>query len=204
MKYTLLFLLVALSTAGTVRAQTQKGTLALGLNAGPDIRDVSAISVSQRSLRLMPTVGYFLRDNVLIGIGLPLRQSDTRFIGPLWGDLSSNKGQSIGVSLFMRRYLSQTRFKPFIHAEANYNTGTSRLRYRSSLPDLTRSGKAVGLNAGLGGAYFFTDKFSVEATATLGINSLDFAIQESKLSPSNRYLLIGVGANWYLGRKPKP
>jgi Outer membrane protein beta-barrel domain len=179
-----------------LQAQTEKGTLAVGGNVSRGIWNKTV--TKQSSTQLIPTIGFFVRDNVLIGLGTPLRYTTTQFPKPeLYGNLNSIRGTTVGLSLFLRRYLFDTRLKPFIQGDASYNTGTSRLSYTQGSPEKSVSGNYFGASAGLGASYFISNRLSVEATANLAVLNLNNVIRYRKLDPSNRFLLMGIGANWY-------
>ncbi|MEZ0608431.1 hypothetical protein ACAW74_07945 [Fibrella sp. WM1] len=65
------------------------------------------------------------------------------------------------------------------------------------------SGQTIRANAGLGISYFVNNRFSIEATATIGIANVKWAITEKALDPDNRFLLLGIGVNWYLSPRSK-
>ena len=97
----------------------------------------------------------------------------------------------------------KNRFKPFVHCDASYNSSTSRFSYTQGLPDKSVEGHYYSASVGLGAGYFVSKRLSIDATATLGIASLESAFKYRELDPSNRLLLLGIGANWYLSPKAK-
>ncbi|MBO0948625.1 hypothetical protein [Fibrella forsythiae] len=202
MKTLVLIITTTLLLTNTGWSQTQKGILTVGANVASGIWRIE--TATRTSVHLTPSVGYFLRDNLLVGFSLPLENTTLTFSksASLTG-IANIEGNTVGLSLFTRRYLSSTRFKPFIHAEVSYNVNSSRYTYLQGLPERSESGQFFRTGIGGGGAYFITDRFSLEATATLAIANLNVAIRNQKLDPSNRYVAIGIGGNWYVGNGKK-
>lgn len=199
-------LLIALLTGslGTAHAQTEKGTWALGLNTATGIWPNNPYTVqsstTRSSFRLTPSAGFFPKKNVFIGLGVPVEFGTTqyRFLGQS-GEPPQFTTSSVGLSLIARRYLGTGRFKPFVHLEGSYSwnaiTSTRDLQVEGLVG---RTPATIRANAGVGVSYFVGNRLSVDATATLGVDDVQDAFRSSKLAPFNRFLLLGVGVNWYL------
>jgi len=201
MKKHLTTLALALAMCGVQRtyAQTEKGTFTIGTNAAIGIWKPEGYDMN--SLRVTPLAGFFIRKNTLISIGVPIESGEARYNYTGVGAVSRLASSSVGLSLTARRYLLEGRFKPFVQLDGAYAWNTVQLyRIPVDQPSETRKGETTRANAGLGISYFVSSRFSVEATASLGVANVKGAFTDKKLDPSNRFLLLGVGANWYLKR----
>lgn len=197
-----LFISIIWFTTYSAQAQLEKGTFAVGGNLSTGIWQLNA--ALRDSKLITPSIGIFVKNNVLVGVGIPLTFMQTDFDRPeLLGNIKGLRSRNTGLSLFTKRYFTASRFKPFIQADVSYNRGTTTFLYTQSLPKRSINGHYFNANLGLGFSYFITNQISLEATAALGIASLKTALQNRELDPSNRYLLLGAGANWYWGGRQK-
>ncbi|MEZ0608430.1 hypothetical protein ACAW74_07940 [Fibrella sp. WM1] len=113
------FLACLLGLLHTAHAQTEKGTLAIGINAAKGIWRTEQSDVA--SGKITPSISYFLRKNVLIGLSVPLESGKTSYArAGLTGDLSRLNSSSIGLALIARRYFLDGRVKPFVHLDGGY------------------------------------------------------------------------------------
>lgn len=204
-------LLIALLTGslGTAHAQTEKGTWALGLNAAtgiwPDNPYTIQSSTTRSSFRLTPSVSFFPRKNVLIGLGVPIEFGTTQYrLAGRSGEPPQFTSSSVGLSLIARRYFSEGRLKPFVHLEGGYSwNAITSARDLQNEGIIGRTPATIQANAGVGVSYFVGNRLSIDATATLGIANVKSAFTDKTLAPSNRFLLLGVGVNWYLSPRSK-
>lgn len=184
-------------------AQTDKGTFTLGGNVAAGIWKPRVYDMS--SLRITSTAGFFIRNNTLIGIGVPVESGEMQFnqVGPS-SNVPTISGTSVGLSLVARRYFLEGRVKPFVHLDGSYNwTKSDAYRSPQDLRPETRDGQTIKADAGFGVSYFLSQRFSLEATVTMGIANVKSVLNTKTLDPTNRYLLLGIGGNWYLPGKPK-
>lgn len=204
-------LLIALLTGslGTAHAQTEKGTWALGLNAAtgiwPNNPYTIPSSTTRSSFRLTPSAGFFPKKNMFIGLGVPVEFGTTQYrLSGQSGEPPQFTSSSVGLSLIARRYWGTGRFKPFVHLEGGYSwnaiTSTRDLQVEGLVG---RTPATIRANAGVGASYFVGNRLSIDATATLGVNDVQDAFRNSALAPSNRFLLLGIGVNWYLPPRSK-
>ncbi|RYF66240.1 MAG: autotransporter outer membrane beta-barrel domain-containing protein [Cytophagaceae bacterium] len=204
-----LALALAMCAVQRTYAQTEKGTFTIGTNVAAGIwKPESGIlrpeTYDMNSLRVIPSAGFFIRNNTLISIGVPIESGEARYNYTSAGAVSRTASSSVGLSLTARRYFLEGRLKPFVQLDGGYTWNSVQLyRIPQDQPSETRKGETIRASAGLGVSYFISNRFSVEATASLGVSNVKGAFNEKKLDPSNRFLLLGIGVNWYLPGKAK-
>ncbi|MEZ0483382.1 hypothetical protein ACAW87_02460 [Fibrella sp. GW2-5] len=203
---TTLTLALAMCAVQRTYAQTEKGTFTIGTNVAagiwkPESGVLRPETYDMNSLRVIPSAGYFIRKNTLLSIGVPIESGEARYNYTGVGAVSRTASSSVGLSLTARRYFLEGRFKPFVQLDGAYTWNTVQLyRIPQNTPSETRAGQTIRANAGLGISYFVSNRFSIEASALLGVANVQGAFNDKKLDPSNRFLLLGIGANWYLKR----
>ncbi len=152
-------------------AQTEKGTwLAGGSGWFQTLRDNP---ITFASLNLRPQAGYFFRDNLAVGLGVPINYSGS------WSDGYSSHNLGLGTNLFARYYFLPAKTKLFVHGEL----GVSYFRNRAESFNPTTSSKFYYANNqansnyrfGLGVVHFITSNVGLEFTADYRKESFEFS-----------------------------
>ena len=146
----MIFLGLVMFAATAAGAQTDKGDLMVGGNAG--FRTNKGYS----DITLSPNVGYFFGNNFAAGANLNLSFNKT-------GDV---KTTTLGLGPFARYYIGHRNFTPFAVVETNYllsNTKDATTKLNSS---------GVGFLAGIGGAAFINQSVAFETIAGYNHSSL--------------------------------
>lgn len=167
---------------GPAQAQTERGTTLIGLSAGNLSHGRSADGgFRQYSGTLTPTVGHFVADNLLVGLGVQvghsLRQSaysGLYFPNPwstsvLYDDLTfSERRWSAGVTPYARYYfLNRGRHHLFGEASLHANRTWARERYQNEVGMLTswQRFNSFGYRAALGYSYALSPRTMLEVSA---------------------------------------
>lgn len=142
------------------------GSFALGGNAGrfPSTQEISAFNFN-----LEPQMGWFVRDNVAVGLGLTTGFSQNRLTSS-FGSQSEfiQRNLTLGLRPFVRNY-AMLGPKVGVFLETSLNVGYTRQASESLTTSGSRlewSGRTFFLQAGLrpGVTYFLGRRFAVEAT----------------------------------------
>ena len=199
-------LLLMISLAAT--AQTEKGRWTAGVSVGSvSYQDYN--SVKQFAVNLTPSAGYFIKNNLLIGTGVPLSLS-TYKTGVTNPYLTKTVTVGVGLSPFVRYYFGKSAFKPF--AGLSYSYTYTHYTYEP-LPIFGSTESASGYSTywipTIGLAYFINRSIAVNA-------SLNYTISESKavyFSPTqsgpsrivdntqkSKIFSLGVGFQLFFGK----
>lgn len=179
MKKLLLSLLILLSIS-SVFAQTEQGKFLVGASSnlnfvtnssrdffdGEDVNRVSKANTYQIS----PVIGYFVADNISIGLALNLSGASTKFTSD-FGE-NESKNNSFSISPFFKYYFTEGNFKPFFGGGVGLGTG----KFERITNGFESKSLSVFFNLNAGVAYFINDKVSIE----LGLN-----YQRTGTSPNN-------------------
>ncbi|SFF08239.1 outer membrane protein [Thermoflexibacter ruber] len=152
-------------------AQTEKGTWMAGGSGW--LQAMKDNSLNTAGLVLRPRAGYFFRDNLAVGLAVPMNYSGS------WVSDYSSHNLGIGTSLFARYYFLPSKTKLFVHGEwgasyirnrsENFNPQTSSKYYFSNNQAITN------YRAGLGLVHFITSNIGLEFTADYRKESFEFA-----------------------------
>ncbi|MDO1449899.1 hypothetical protein Q0590_26705 [Rhodocytophaga aerolata] len=167
------FLLFPLSCFG----QTEKGSKLLGGSGSIQFYDPFSISI-------FPDVGFFVKDNLALGSGIPASfstDSRTDFV-------------SLGLSPFARFYLGQTTLRYFLTAEVGYRHTWNTYTFQQD--KLQQSYNTWDIRGGAGAVYFITQQVGLEALLSYGT----FRTYVSGETILNRLNLV-VGFQIYLPAK---
>lgn len=158
---TSLIILGSLLASDTAQAQLQKGNLLLGGNVG-NINFGSINSNSEHfSMSFAPKAGYFIIDNLAIGLANPWYAS--------WG--SNANYRSGALSVFGRYYfndaktivLNKARF--FVGLETGFGSSRTKEKF-SQYPAIIKSNYGM-FDVEAGFAYFLTSSVALEAALKL-------------------------------------
>lgn len=149
-------------------AQTEKGTVLLGLSGGNlSYARNSNNKTSSFSAAVYPTAGLFLANNFLVGTRLNLGYSHYKTTQTPYTQKSSSVGYGLGT--FARYYVpSSSKHRFFAEAGVDYSRFNSRSKTeQEGLPDqeFTQKRKGFAFHGALGYNYFFTPNVALEATA---------------------------------------
>lgn len=153
----ILFLVAFLQTS--INAQTEKGSISIGLNVSPKV--IGYIDKDNNRMELNGEIqaGYFMRRNLLAGVETSYNRFRVKSAGEIdW------KTNTFRFNVFARKYfdIKETKWKPFIGLSAGY--GTKNSKSTSSInEEFVANGPNFQLDAGL--AYFLNKNTSIHLAA---------------------------------------
>lgn len=118
----------------TAQAQTEKGSRLAGVQVGNIIIPTSGGSGA--IIALQPTYGWFVADNLAIGVGIPFFH-----VGAGGSDITQ-----IGVAPFLRYYLSTANVKPFLGASVGVVNTSGQNRSSTDALYSATGGVAIFIN----------------------------------------------------------
>ena len=150
-------------------SQTKKGTIVLGTSSS----GISFGSNSTYNFNLSPDVGYFLTDNLLLGLNAPI----DFYSSPAY------KSSAIGINPYMKYYFLHSK-KMSLFATANAGMSKYNVRYIGYYGRDTQGSSVYGttekdwLNRynyglGIGANYFITKNVSLESSMVYNRYSYD-------------------------------
>jgi hypothetical protein len=175
-------------------AQFKKGTVSPNFNIG----DLNSISINNNSslkniqLSFNPGIGYFIRDNWEIGVGM--NYSRINYESKPAG-LHSTKGYTIGINGYSNYYIGKKKLKPYFTFQTGWNYSEGIGTFNGAQNNY--SGNAFYAAIGGGINWKINSKFSLFTEATYW-----------KSKPFNRYdgysrLNLTIGARFYFNQKKK-
>ncbi len=186
MKTLILFFFFTICTY-TAQAQITKGNWMVGGDGYFSSTKYETSSSSSRytQIRLNPNVGYFIIDKLSGGI-----QFNVSFVGISGRSDDSGKGQSYGISPYVRYYFlkPESRFNAF--AQANYY-------YRYGHSEYGTESNSTGYNLKAGGVAFLNSNIGVE----LIINYSYLDLNPNQVFKREKQLLIGLGLQVHLEKE---
>jgi outer membrane protein len=161
------FLILALGVGLIANAQTEKGTFLVGartiLNAGvvehSVVRDnVSSLSERITRFSLIPSAGYFVKNNLALGVELDISLSKTKD----YDYDSEDRGSIITFSPFIRKYFGTKKARPYVHASAG--VGSFKSNYIASSPEYNSeiATTIFTYSLGTGVGFFLNDNVSID------------------------------------------
>ncbi|NVO10707.1 MAG: outer membrane beta-barrel protein [Bacteroidales bacterium] len=179
----------------SVYGQTTQGTFLLGGDSKLDFSAMnskwktdngSGSSGSSMSFQLSPKIGFFIIDNLAIGVKLPIGISYQE-------DKNHNKfsSTSLGISPFIKYYFGTSNIKPYLNSSAGFSSLTAK--------DNPVNGSTIKSTTGmfsfdLGGGFgiFLNDKVSVDIG--VGYNYTSYKDKENNDNNyRNIYSGLGLG-----------
>ena len=141
-------LLISLLFITTSFGQTEKGSFLLGGNGNLSLKNYRFSSLyNYKTINLDPNFGYFIKDNLVIGIKTPLS---------LNGYNSDNFSFEFGINAFSRYYFAKTE-KTSLFGSANYGIKNYQKEGYSSYYI-----NEYSAGVGLGFTYFLTKSIGFE------------------------------------------
>lgn len=148
-----------------------KGSMFLSGTASFGTTDMKSMDAKETSFVVAPKFGYFVSDNIAIGLGLGFGNSKIEANNS--DEKVENKTTSFGA--FGRYYVKTSKFAPF--AELNVNYATTSTEYAKFMGQLIPFGdgtdiNTLSVNVAPGFNYFFSDNFAIETSVgILGYSS---------------------------------
>ncbi|RAK64705.1 hypothetical protein [Hymenobacter edaphi] len=165
---------------GSAHAQTERGTTLIGLSAGNLSYGRATDGFRQLSGTLTPTVGRFVADNLLVGVGVQLghSRSESTYTGYYYEPWTSTSGYgtigysrrnwSAGLTPFARYYfLGRGRHRLFAEASVHAQHNWTLERYETEQGRLSNPQRFVslGARAAVGYSYFISPRTALEVSA---------------------------------------
>jgi hypothetical protein len=168
-------------------AQTEKGSLLLGGNAGMNFS--SQPNNKHFSASVSPRVGVFVANRLALGATVPVNYSSS--------EINSFRYFNIGIGPFVRYYMGAGKAVPFLEARGGLNFS----RYRYEEPGgierkETQNYRYGGL--GLGLAYFITPSIGLESILSYDANRSSSS--NSMGSNTSGQLNLNIGFQIYFSR----
>lgn len=154
-------------------AQTERGRWQVGTQVGDLSYVDNGTGGSKRfSGSLLPSAGYFIAKNLVVGAGLPLSLNssstqDAPSVSGAYGSKSTITG--IGIAPFVRYYLGEAKLKPFLGL--SYSYVLNRANYQSYTGVRSSKGHTNVITPNLGLAYFITRNIALNATLGYNVQS---------------------------------
>lgn len=178
--------MLALLSAGAY-AQTSQGTVSvqgsMSFGSATSKTEDSLIlnKTISRGINLYPSVNYFLRDGLAVGISLGLSQDTYTNMYQQDEEESKSKSQTVSFSPYVRKYIALTE-QLHLHGTGYISVDFGNRKYKDRLESSyketsTSSGYAIGFYPGI--TYFATSKLGF--TATFG----NFSYSREKSTPKN-------------------
>ena len=158
----LLFAAAAVFAFGMANAQEEtksfgfnEGDIILEGNLGFSSTNDKNTEEKTSSFNFNPKVGYFMSDNLAIGVELMVGSNKEEVAG-----VDTDKNSNVGAGVFARYYFMDLgeRFKPYGEFGLGFNSG------KAGLADVKYSG--IGAGVGLGVNYFVTEKIAINFALT--------------------------------------
>lgn len=207
MKKPFVTLLISLTCLLSGFAQTEKGRWTVGAQIG-NLTLRTKDQFTSFAVDLTPSAGYTVTDGLIVGAGLPIYGGITR--SGYGGDYyNHSSGFNIGLAPFLRYYIGQSSFKPYIGVAYSY----SRVRgeVESNVPTVGYStgdtkGYATALIPTVGVAYFTSRNLALTAGLNYNVNysqqTTTYTLQPSSNDyiSKDRYLALSIGFQLFIGK----
>jgi hypothetical protein len=152
MKKIILLLCLAASTKASF-SQTDKGDFLVGGNLG------FRTNSSSSNFNLTPNVGYFFARHFAAGANLTVNFEKEGNV----------KTTDLGIGPFMRYYIGESTFRPFLHASIGYLNSTYKYN------DLKSTNNGFYTTLGLGYAAFISQSVAFEGLAAYNYTDVSHA-----------------------------
>ena len=156
-------LLIVLMTTITIFGQTTKGNFVLSGATGLQFISSSETSVYHggdgieskiSSFSFMPTFGYFIEDNIAIGLSGNISTQTVKYS---FGKMKSNS--VVIMPTFLYYFPLDGKIRPLVQAGFGYSSEKSPYNSDYSVGNFKYSGAVVNLGGGI--SYFITEKTSI-------------------------------------------
>jgi len=177
----------------SANGQTTRGTILIGGESSFDLNsmnskwksdDGSGSLSNSVSLGISPKIGFFIIDNLAVGVKLPINFYFQK-------DKNSDKysSTSLGISPFLRYYFGTSNIKPYLNGSVGFSSMTMRDNPASGPSDKSTTGMfSFDLGGGIG--IFLNDKVSVD----IGVG-YNYTSYKDKENNDNNYrdIYSGIG-----------
>ena len=188
-----LFTILTVVAISTTMTFAQQGSVAIGVGS-------NLANVSWQDYELIPTVGYFIADNMMVGTGFSMGSStldveDGTFNSNGDPNMVESKESEMSISPFFRFYMNDAFFASVGIAIGSGTDDDGSTEIRTS---------SFGLNAGVGYSLMWNDRVCIEpsfgiATGSGSAETSIGAITISADEPSTFGMAIGLGIHIRLG-----
>ena len=149
-----LFLLMAFFALSILQAQTEKGRFIVGAASSAEVSNTkgglsTSSSSSFTTISIKPEVGYFIMDDLSVGISVSV-SGNSSGTGNAYADVLSE----------FRYFFKGTNFRPFVKANAGYKYQDFWGLFGQNAPVADVHGFAFG--GGVGGAFFVRNNVSID------------------------------------------
>jgi outer membrane protein len=193
------------------KAQTNEGQWLIGAQVGNITYLKQESGYRTMAGSLTPLAGYFVVRGLVVGTGIPVSFSATKYndyTPPGFDNLRQNSA-SFGLAPFVRYYIGQGKLKPFVGLAYSYSRSSSKYKTDTAGGSQSKAlGYATTLTPSVGLAYFVTPALGL--TAALNYNRSHTAFNTVQTSPytpgassGNTYsntLSLSIGFALFLGR----
>ena len=191
-KFTLFAVFLSFSLIS--HAQFQKGTITTNFNIG-DIRYTGIRNKpfdKRNNLSFNPGVGYFIKNNWEVGIGLTYNSFHLNDSSH-GGHYENNR--SFGINIYTNYYFGKGKLKPYLTFQTGWENNLGSVYVNNVKNDFNRSYFYTGIGGGLN--WNISSRFSLFTEATY-----------RNESPFNRYyghsrLNLTIGARYFFNRSKK-
>lgn len=192
MKKLLLSLVAVAAFAVSTQAQTEKGKFMLGGNVSFDTKKSDASgSKSNTAFQIVPSIGYFVGNNIAVGTGIGYSYSKTPGVGVGAAALPGVQNQAFVVSPFGRYYANLSEsFKFFGQLSVPMAFGRDKaVDADGKVGAKTGTTTEIGVALSPGFAYFPTKKIGIE----FALNGLSY--NNYRVDNANGDRIKGAGFN---------
>lgn len=193
-------IILSLLVAGVMTTNAQdlgfaKKNIALTGSLGYNSTDNgAAISTKTSTFGIMPSIQYFIQDNISLNAGLGFQSNTTST-----GGTNTFEGTSFGFGVGANYYFMKGQFSPFLGLGITYDMGTQKT------PPSTIETKVntLGINLMPGINYFLAKNWAINATVgRLGFNSVSTTVGSAASVSSSDFGLnvnlasVGFGVSY--------
>ncbi len=150
----------------------------------------STVTSKYTTIQVSPKAGYFVMDNLAIGLSLGLGASSGKTESTSGN--SENSGASIGLEPFVRYYLPQ---RIFFQGQFGYASSSYKVTYGGTTTKSTNNSTTWAIGAGY--AYFLNNNIALEPF--LGYRSRN----NDNGGPTQSSLFLNIGFQLYFSKKGK-
>ena len=195
-KITFLICTILIVCITTVRSQTDKGTFLIGVSTSSNLGSIGYSSINYRtndkdvisksnrtSLNLSPKFGYFIIDNLALGIDVSLTYS---YLRQKAIDETSKKFDYI-LAPFVRYYFPSKKIIPFIELQGGYAALSNK--YSIGISNINDNNSSFYFSGGPGIAFPLSDNVTFDALIEYG-----YSLNQQK--NNTQIISEGIGANF--------
>ena len=206
MKQIILIVALILITTSLTWAQTDKGRWLVGTQLG-DFSYQDQNNQRFFSASLTPSAGYFMANGLLIGVGVPLSVSSSKYSQILYPDPTisriTNTSTGYGLSPFIRYYLGSSKLKPYLGVGYTYGLTQSKSTATSTLLAQSKGHYSV-ITPTLGVAYFVSRTVALNAGLEYNIrkDKTEYSVPVSRgtTESDSKLFTLGIGFQLFFGQ----